>query len=621
MTTRAFRVLAASGVVWLLAASGGCASGALKQARTADELREHDVAVAQYMRAVRQDPDSREAALGLERAKLRAAEAHLVRGQRLHAQGRDEDALLELQLANELNPTSGDIERALRAVRIALREKLAAPPEGQTALETLLAAMRDAAPAGHQVPDVKLPDQIAASRTMTSRDAYLLIGQLAGLSVTFDAAFLDGPAQLGTLNNMSARQALDAIAQSSATFYRVTGPATIFVINDTPAKRREYQEEVVRTFYIQNADPKETADALRIAGDVRSIAPISGTNAVVIRDAEDRMAMVGRILSAFDKAAPEVVVDVEVLEVNRTQLKEYGLHFASPGSTGIDGSVQLNRESLTLDSLRTLSTADFVSTGIPALFYRLLRTDGNTRTLANPHLRMIDGIPATAKFGDDIPIPRTVIAPVFQGGANLQPQTTFEFRTVGVNIGITTRTHANDDVTLVLSIELSNLSGTGFDGLPTIGSRNVQTRIRLRDGETNILAGLIRDDDRTERLSIPGLGRVPVLGTMLFARNKKTAAQTDVVIMITPHIIRPLTISADDLRPVRVPREGSSESLMRGAPTVPPPPIIRDGGAAPVLREPAAGAELPSLPVVSGVPAGRPVFPIAPPPSAIVRKR
>jgi general secretion pathway protein D len=374
----------------------------------------------------------------------------------------------------------------------------------------------------------------------------------------------------------------------------VPAPGAITVVPDTPAKRREYTQEEVRTFYIQNADLKETMDALRVVGDVRSIAQISGVNAITARDTPERLNVIGKFLSAFDKARAEVVVDVEVLEVDRSKLQEYGAQIASPGSAGIDGSADVNQTGLTLQSLRNLSAADVVVSSIPALYYRLLKTDSDTRTLANPHLRILDGVAASANFGEDVPVPKLTVTPITQGGVNIQPQTSFDYRTIGVNISITPRVHPDDDVTLGLNIQLSSLAGTGYGGLPQFGTRNVTTTIRLKDGETNILAGLIRQDERTERDTIPGLGSVPVLG-QLFARNHKEAENTDVVIMLTPHIVRVLDLTEDDLRPLRVPREGAGAGLLVPAPIAPPP--IRGGGgggapgptAAPVPRAAAGG--------------------------------
>lgn len=603
---RLFGIVAAAGLI-----AAGCATSSLRQAQQADELRDYDVAVAQYTRALREQPDSKDAQLGLDRARLRASEAHLGRGRRLFAQGRYEDALGELQIASELNPTNADAERDLRAVRNALRSQLNAPPAGKTHLESVLERARDLRPAGYTIPNVALPGQITTGSQMTTRQVYMMLAKLANLSVTFDAQFRDAAAPASLLTNMTVGQALDLIARSTTTFYKITGPQTITVIPDNQLKRREYANEAVRTFVIQNADLKETMDVLRVVGDARSASPL-GSNLIVVRDTEDRMPALARLIAAFDKARPEVVVNVEVLEVDRTRLLDYGVQFASPGSLGIDGAADVNQEGgISLRSLRSLSDADVLLTSVPALYYRLLKTDSRTRTLANPHVRITDGVPATASFGQDVPVPRQTMVPLAQGGVAIQQQTAFDYRTIGVNIGITPRIHPNDDVTLGLTIELSSLGGAGFDGLPTFGKRNVTTTIRLKDGETNILAGLLREDERSERQTIPGLGDVPIFGK-LFGRTRKEAQQTDVVVMLTPRIVRVLDMSEEDLRPLSMPRDGVGSGLIEG-PATPAPPIIRGNGL------PDDVPNVTPTPPASSRPAGAPMPVPAPPPRIIKR--
>jgi general secretion pathway protein D len=447
-------------------------------------------------------------------------------------------------------------------------------PEGSgTELESLLARTHDLAPAGYELPQVTLPN-IATGQQSTIRTVYLTIAKLAGVSLTFDSQFRDTQAPVSLMNGLTVKQALDAVASGTSTFYQITGPNTIVVANDTPVKRREYADEVVRQFTVQNADLKETMDALRVVADARYISPVTGTNTILVRDTAERVRVIGRLLAAFDKARPEIVVDVEVLEVDRNRLEEYGIQLASPGSTGINGVADVNQEGgISLQELRNLTQADVILTNIPALYYRLLKTDARTRTLANPHIRMMDGASARANFGQDVPVPSLTITPIAQGGVAIQPQTQFVYRTIGVNIGITPRTHPNDEVTLALTVELSSLGVPGFDGLPTFGKREVQTTIRLKDGETNILAGLIREDERVEKQSIPGLGEVPVLGS-LFGRNHKEAEQTDVVVMLTPHIVRVLDLAEEDLRPLRMPREGTGAGSFDVPSIIPPAPIV-----------------------------------------------
>jgi general secretion pathway protein D len=555
-------VLAA--VVVMLGASACASSSAMGLAAKAEEVRDYDLAVAEYTKALRARPNDQAAQMGLDRARLRASEAHFLRGRRLFAVAKFEDAVIEFQLASELNPGNGDVDRDLRATRMALRNRLAVESNGQTALEAVLAKTRSAVPASLDMPDTRLPASITTGRDTTNRNVFQMIGKLAELNVIFDPQFRDVPAFL-ELKNLTLKEALDAVASSTGTFYRITAPGTITVIPDTAAKRREYMEEMVQSFYIGNADMKETIEMLRIVADARAVAAVAGTSSIVIRDTPERLQAVQHLLKAVDKARPEVVIDVEILEVDRSRLREYGLQIASPGSPGINGGIEANSDALTLQSLRNISRADALISGFPALYYRLLKTDTSTRTLANPHLRAIEGVAATAKFGEQVPVPNVTFQPLAAGGVSQQAITGFEYRPIGVNIDITPRTHPNDDVTLTLKIELSSVAGSGYNGLPTFANRQITTQIRLRDGETNILAGLIRDDERTTLSGIPGLSDIPVIGR-LFARNQRERTETDIVLTLTPHIIRVLDLTAEDLTPLKLTRDTGAPGLADAPP-------------------------------------------------------
>jgi general secretion pathway protein D len=317
-----------------------------------------------------------------------------------------------------------------------------------------------------------------------------------------------------------------------------------------------------------------------------------------------------RLINAIDKARPEVIIDVELLEVDRTKLHEYGLQIASPGSPGISGSADINRENFTLANLKNLTAADVFLSGIPGIYYRLLKNDTATRALANPQLRTAEGIPATARFGERVPVPTATFAPIAAGGINAQPIVQYAYENIGVNIDITPRTHHDDDVTLALKISLSSVTGTGYAGLPTFGNREISTTIRLRDGETNMLAGLIRDDERTILSGVPGLSDLPLIGH-LFANNHKESQQTDIILTLTPHIVRVLDLSESDLRPFRLGRDvgpGLAEALTGAPPGTPreelepqPPPGL------PPPRTP-----LPTMPS-SNAPATPPVQPLTGP--------
>ncbi len=588
---------AAALVVVCLLAAGCASSAAFRRAREAERLQDYDRAVVEYAKAVRLRPDDLDTRLALDRAKLRASVDHFTRGRRFAATGKLDQALVEFEVASELNPSNGDVDEELRATRNKLRAKVAVAREGKTELQTIIDRARDLPPPGLDLPqNVKMPASLTF-RDATSRDVFTAIARLANISIIFDSGFRETPVTVD-LRNATLDDALNTVAGATRTFFRVTAPRTVVVIPDTPAKRREYEEEVVRTFYLSNADLKETMDLLRMVLDARRISPTTATNALTIKDTPERIAAAARVLSAIDKARPEVIIDVELLEVSRTKLQEYGLQIASSGSPGINGTGSIATQSsgaTTLQTLRNLTSADILATGLPTLYYRLLKTDSNTRTLANPQLRTTDGTSAKARFGEQVPVPVTTFAPIATGGTAQQPITSFNYQNVGVNIDITPRTHHDDDVSLALTVAVTNISGTGFGGLPTFGNREINTVIRLRDGETNMLAGLIRDDERRSLEGVPGLIDLPLVGR-LFAHNTKTTNQTDIILTLTPHIIRVLDLTEADLRPFRVGRDSLAPIaelpvLPLEAPRPPEPPKPDDPNApinplAPPVKKP-----------------------------------
>ena len=595
--------------VVLVCLVAGCAtSAALRNGKNAEQLQDYDRAIVEYTKALRSDPDNREARELLERARVRAAIEHFSRGRRLEAGGRLDEAMVELQLASELNPNNQDARDALESVRAQLKNKVAVARDGKTELESLIERTRNLMPQGQDLPtDVKLPASLSF-RDAPSRDAFTALARFANINVTFDPQFRDQPVTID-LRETTLENALQALAASTRSFYRVTGPRFITVVPDTAAKRQEYEEEIVRTFPLSNADLKETVDLLRIVIDARRLAPVTATNTIAIKDTPSRVAAAGKLIAAIDKARPEVVIDVELLEIDRTRLKEYGLQIASPtadsstGPTGINGQADVNRQNLTLRDLRNLTQSDVLLTNVPALFYRLLKQDTNTRILANPQLRTSEGMPAQARFGERVPVPVTTFSPIATGGISQQPITSFNYENIGVNIDITPRTHHDDEVSLALKLEVSSISGAGFGGLPTFGNRYVSTVIRLHDGETNLLAGLIRDDERRVLSGIVGLSDLPLVGR-LFAHNRKETLETDIVLTLTPRIVRVLDLSEEDLRPFRVGRDGDITGP--GIVPLPLPVEVPPPATQPAQPQP---PQAPPAPPPAGAPGTAPILP------------
>ena len=571
------RARPAFAVLCALALAGCATAGAYRAGEKAERARDWDRAVLEYSKALNADPDNLTYQKALERARLRAAEAHAHSARVLAARGLYKEALDEFRLALDLAPGS-------EVLAAEMRETEARRQSGQPvpSIAEIKSRARETSLPGLALGPAAREPLGLSFRGASLREVYEALGKVGGINFVFDPQFEDRSVTLD-LRDVPFEQALNAVATVGQTFHRVADARLINVVPDTPAKRREYEQQVVKTLFLSNADLKETIDLLRIVLGARRVAPLPGANALTIADAPDKVAAAERIVSVIDKQRAEVVVDVEILEVNRSSLKEYGIEITSgiSGLEGVAGAIfprETVQETTTgpdgepVTTTRPLTLADnpykrsnLLITSLPGVIYRLLKTDGATRLLANPQLRATEGQTAQARFGDQVPVPVTQFVPIAGGGVATQPFTSFEYKDVGVNIDITPRVHHDGDVTLALKLEISSL-GALFQNNPTFRNRTVTSMIRLRDGETNILAGLISDEERTSVVGLPGLASVPVLGR-IFARNRKETSETDIVMTLTPRIVRRTPLSEEDLRSFAV--GGESSPLLFEVPAIP----------------------------------------------------
>jgi len=556
---------ALAGVSFALVALGCASSSAFRLGQKAEQRQDFDRAVLEYSRAVKQHPENAPYRAALERTRLRAALQHQLQGRRLYARGQYKEAVDELRLAYDLNPSAEGLQSDLRDAQ----ERRQSGQRERTLAEIKEIA-RERPLSGLQLgPGAKEPLGLSFRGT-SLREAYQALGRVGGVNFVFDPQFQDQTISLD-IRDVPFEQALSALGQAGKTFHRVSDSHVVTVIPDTPSKRREYEQQIVKTFFLSNADLKETIDLLRVVLGARRVAPLPQGNALTINDAPDKVAAAERIIEIVDKGRAEVIVDVEILEVNRSRLKEYGIEITSalPGSSGIVGGVFPDPTRTNTADRNPYRRSNLVLTSLPGVIYRLLQSDSDTRLLANPQLRSTEGITAQARFGDKIPVPVTTFAPlVGTTGLNQQPITSFEYKDVGVNIDLTPRVHHDGEVTLQLKLEISAV-GPLFQNLPTFNNRSVTSTIRLRDGETNILAGLISDEERETLSGVPGLASLPFLGK-LFSRNHKEIKETDIVMTMTPHVVRQPQITAEDLRSFQLGSE--TTPLLFEVPAIPPVP-------------------------------------------------
>jgi general secretion pathway protein D len=552
----------------VLVAAAGCAtSAAFRNGEKAERVQDYDRAVLEYQRAVKQKPDDVQYHRALERARLRAAIDHTNAARRLAGRGLYNEAMAEYRLALEFNPNAPGATEELHD----LQER---SKKAEVSLQEAKARARERSMPGLDLDPEALQPLGLVFRNASLREAYLALGRAAGVNVTFDPSFQDATVSLD-LRDVGFAQALNALDAAGRTFHRVVDAKVLNIVPDTPTKRREFEQQVVKTLFLSSADVKETIDLLRVVLGARRVAPVPGVNAITINDTPDKVLAAERIVSVVDKRRAEVVVEVEILEVDRNKLKEYGVYLTSgldaQGTEGIASGIFPNPD-ITSPNDRPYSRDNLVVTSLPGAVLRLLETDSSTRLLANPQLRISEGETAQARFGDQVPVPVTTFAAIATGGIAQQPITSFEYKNVGVNIDITPRVHHDADVTLQLKLDISALgSSTGYQGLPTFNNRTVNSTIRLRDGETNLLAGLILDNERHGLTGIPGIASIPFIGR-LFARNRDEQTQTDIVMTLTPHVIRRPEITEEDLRSFVVGGEASPFVFEAPAPSQPATP-------------------------------------------------
>lgn len=595
----------------------GCAAGiAFRRGEQRAAAGDWDTAVAYLRQAVQQAPDRPDYRIALERAMLNASRQHIAVARDFEAKGQIDAALIEWRKASEFDPANRQAAAKVIEIDQTIRERIeAARPKPP--IEQFREQARQATAEPTLNPASREPLTIRFTNA-SIRDILNFIATAAGINITFDPGFQDR-AYTVQLEGVTLEQALQQILTVNNLFYKVLSQRTIIVVPETPANRAKYDEQVIQTFYLSHADATETAQLLtnitRIAGI--AVQPViianRAANTVTVRATAPMIAIIGQVIAGNDKPRAEIVIDVEILEVNRSRAQQYGLNlsqyaiqgFFSPEAAPTNTSGAISTAPFNLNTIsQGVSTADFYL-AVPSAVVQFLETDSTTRLMAKPQLRGVEGTKLTLNLGEDIPVVSTTYTPIASGGAGINPLTSFSYRSVGVNVEMTPRVTYEGDVLLELTVESSslgpniNVAGTSAPSFP---SRKVSTKLRLRDGESNLLAGLLREDERRAISGIPGLIHVPGLRT-LFGGNDNAIAQTDIVMLLTPRIIRTHELRQQDLNPIYI---GSQGNLgLTG-----PPPLI----AAPAEAEPGAA---PAAPPAPAVPAPTPA-PVAPPGSSPV---
>ena len=527
-----------------------------REAQYAELAGDWDAAVLRYMELVASNPSDLRSRAGLLRAKTQAAHAHFEQGRKLQEAGRDRDAMLEMQRAVQLDPTNQYAVTELEKIRAEIQNA------GRPA--RTISEIKDETRGAEPLPPTLNPrsdEPISFDLpNATFMEAYRAIGQAFGINIVFDPQLrADGPLGPFELRDVTALEGLEFLMQSGNHSYRVLDERTIMVFQNTPQKRQQYEDRIIQTFFLSNSDVKDVMTILRSLLATRFIAANERLNAIVMLDSVEKVKVAERIIEQSDKAKAEVVIDVELLQINTSKLQDLGFSLDA-NRLGINLDIGGEDVPLRMSDVQSLNQNNWVLS-VPSFLLDFVKTSTDAQLLAKPQVRITEGQQASFSIGDRVPIPVTSFNTANTAGSNVVPITSYQYQNVGIQIDITPRVHHNEEVSLELEIEVSDLSGSIGDQ-PIIGSRNISTFIRLKDGETNFLAGLIRTNETNAQDGIPGLSEIPVLGR-LFSKKRTENQRTDIVLTLTPHIIRRADIREEDLAPIWV---GTEQNVVfRGA--------------------------------------------------------
>ncbi len=549
------------GVVVLSLLSLGCSQSTQRMADNSEREGDWDQAVLYYLELVQDQPENISYRAALMRARIRASQMHFELGKEFKEAGVLDQALIELQQAVQLDTTNQYAQVELRKVR----EEVAAAAGGAEVLT--LQEMKEKVRADSQPPELspRSTDPISMDfpEPVSVQSIYRALGKAFGINIIFDPNLRDQEIAI-TLQDVVAKDALEILMRSAGHFYKVVDERSILIAADTPQNRRAYEDLVIQTFFLSNAQPKDTFNMLRQLVGAKNIATNEELNAIVVRDTADRVKVAERIIQTNDKARGEVVVDVELLQINTNTMLELGLSLSE-----YQVVQQLDPNPISMSDLQFINQSNWMLT-IPSFIYDFMKSSSDAELLARPQLRISDGEQARLHIGDQVPIPVTTFNTANTVGGNIVPVTTFSYQDVGIRIEIESRIHHNQEVTLDIHVEVSQVTGDvqGSQGStqPIISTRDIESTIRLRDGETNFLAGLLRTDEINGRVGIPGLSDIPVLGR-LFGKNTSQTQRTDLVITLTPHIVRAADVTEEDLAPIWVGTE-SNITFRGGSPQV-----------------------------------------------------
>ncbi len=604
------------GAVILGAVAADQAKAFYNKGRDAEARQNYEQAYDFYKQAYDLKPTNLGYRASYERLRFLAGASHVHRGQLLREAGQLDAALAEFQKAAEIDPASAIAKQELQRTKQMIDAAKAAPSAVAPPSGFLQKRIEQAGGPVELAAISSVP--INLKITEDTKVIYETVGKLAGINVLFDPDYTSRRIKI-ELNNVSLEEALRIIAVQSKTFWRPVTPNTVFVAADNPAKRKDLEQSVIKTFYLTNlSQPTELQDVvntLRQILEINRLQPLPTQAAIVVRGTPDQIALAQKLVSDLDKPKAEVIVDVAIMQVNRDKSRTLGINPPTTGSVTLQNNINSttatqpgstigstptttssSNNSLSLNSLANLNATDFAVT-ISQATATALFSDSSSKLIQKPQIRAVEGQKASLKIGQRVPVATGSFQPGI-GGVGINPlvNTQFQYLDVGVNIDITPRIHANGDVTLKITMEVSEVDGTsnlGGISQPIIGQRKIEQEVRLKEGEVNLLGGMM-EDQRTQALTgFPLLSQIPIL-KYLFGQDTRDHSETETVFVLIPHIVRRQditdlnqeaidvgTASAIELHRVSRPQAPATGGTTTPGPVAPQPPAVNPQPAQP----------------------------------------
>jgi len=566
-----------------------------KKGQDAEAREDYDAAYQNFQKAYSMAPKNEVYRTAYLRVRFTDAAMHVTKGRNLAASGDEQPALVELLRAAKIDPSNEAAQQEIAKIRANH------PDQPQAQRKSPISATTQADMEGIGSPALLKPmnsDPFLLRMTEDSKTVYQAIGKAAGINVLFDPDYISKRIQVD-LTNVSLMDALRIVGTLSGTFWRPITQNTIFVAANTRSKRAELDEQAVQTFYLSNAwqqnDLNDVQTALRNVLPNAKVYGVASQNAIVMRATPDELLLAQKLVNDLDKARPEVVVDIGILEVSKNWERNLGISWPSSASVQLqspntttttcpsgstDCTPSTSNNNLTLYNLAHLNSNDFAVTVGQATANALL-TDNNTHILQNPRVRAADQQKATMKIGSRIPI----ATGSYQTGAatalvSSLVNTQFQYQDVGVNIELTPTVHYDRDITLKVKIEVTAQSGSvTISGVtePIISQRVAEQTIRLREGEANILGGINEQQIQDNWSGIPGLSQIPIL-RYLFGSRDKIRQDDEIVFLVVPHVVRSQELTPLNLRTIDT---GSGLNVeLRHASSPAQPPVSQAATAA-----------------------------------------